>query len=205
MLHFNVENYQIVFYSEDDESKYITFGPISIDGVGEENQAVNVGAGEQVFRDKTGAALNFRTLQGGGSVTVSTVGDEIVIEGTGQTITQNASAPTATDDSAAGFDVGDVWLDTTAKEFYFLCDGTAGAAVWEQVTGQVWNEQIILASQAQISFLLTGIYNDPSSLMFFVNGVKADPSFINISGNTITWLNTEYIIDAGDCIVIQYR
>ncbi len=56
------------------------FAPL---GVGESNQAANVGTGAGVFRDKTGAVLNLRSLKGiGGLVTsVSGGGDEVEIDG----------------------------------------------------------------------------------------------------------------------------
>ncbi len=46
-------------------------------GAGETNLGANVGAGAQVFRDKTGVTLNFRTLVGVGDVTVTQVGDTV--------------------------------------------------------------------------------------------------------------------------------
>lgn len=39
-------------------------------------------------------------------------------------------APTATDDSAAGYSVGSIWLDTVAVAVHTCTDATAGAAVW---------------------------------------------------------------------------
>ena len=43
------------------------------------------------------------------------------------------AAPTANDDSADGYIVGCVWLDTTADQTYVCIDNTAAAAVWNQV------------------------------------------------------------------------
>lgn len=45
-----------------------------------------------------------------------------------------STAPTATDDSAAGFGVGSQWLDTVGDKIWFCTDATAGAAVWKGVT-----------------------------------------------------------------------
>ena len=42
-------------------------------------------------------------------------------------------APTATDDSAAGFGVGSQWLDTVGGTFWCCVDASAGAAVWKGV------------------------------------------------------------------------
>ena len=44
------------------------------------------------------------------------------------------TAPTITDDSAAGYGVGSCWLDTVAGKIWFCTDATAGAAVWKGVT-----------------------------------------------------------------------
>lgn len=41
--------------------------------------------------------------------------------------------PLPTDDSGSGYDVGSVWIDTTADEVYHCVDATATAAVWKQV------------------------------------------------------------------------
>ena len=43
------------------------------------------------------------------------------------------AAPTATDDSAAGYAVGSLWIDTTNDAAYICVDATAGAAVWKQI------------------------------------------------------------------------
>lgn len=46
------------------------------------------------------------------------------------------SAPTANDDASTGLGVGSVWIDTTPGDVYHLVDSTAGAAVWQRVTGR---------------------------------------------------------------------
>ncbi len=45
-----------------------------------------------------------------------------------------AVAPTATDDSVAGYGIGSQWLDAVAAKIWFCVDATAGAAVWKGVT-----------------------------------------------------------------------
>jgi hypothetical protein len=56
-------------------------GPdVSVAGVGEQNVGANVGAGDaDVYRDKTGVTLNFRTLSGGTGITVTENVDVIEI------------------------------------------------------------------------------------------------------------------------------
>lgn len=46
-----------------------------------------------------------------------------------------AVAPSATDDSSAGYEVGSLWVDTTANKAYVCVDDAVGAAVWTETTG----------------------------------------------------------------------
>lgn len=46
------------------------------------------------------------------------------------------TAPTTTDDSAAGYAVGSRWLDTTNDKAYVCLDDTATSAVWTEITLQ---------------------------------------------------------------------
>ncbi|RMH11105.1 MAG: hypothetical protein D6698_16910, partial [Gammaproteobacteria bacterium] len=43
------------------------------------------------------------------------------------------SAPTSTNDSAEGYQVGSFWLNTAGNSVYFCHDATVGAAVWERL------------------------------------------------------------------------
>tara|TARA_Y100000592_G_scaffold41962_2_gene66649 strand:+ start:7373 stop:9100 length:1728 start_codon:yes stop_codon:yes gene_type:complete len=45
------------------------------------------------------------------------------------------SAPSATDDSSAGYQVGSVWIDVTNDKAYFCVDATASNAVWNEAGG----------------------------------------------------------------------
>lgn len=54
----------------------------SAGGAGEVNTGANTGAGAGIFRDKTGAQLNFRSLVGGSGISISVDGDEITIQAT---------------------------------------------------------------------------------------------------------------------------
>lgn len=59
-------------------------------GGGEANDGANVGVGTgQVFRDKTGIFLNFRTLLQGSGITITTAGNEVTITGTGEANTMS--------------------------------------------------------------------------------------------------------------------
>lgn len=46
-----------------------------------------------------------------------------------------AVAPGVTDDEAAGYEVGSLWIDTVAEEAYVCIDASEGAAVWHQIDG----------------------------------------------------------------------
>tara|TARA_R100000995_G_C3484654_1_gene126464 strand:+ start:12793 stop:13893 length:1101 start_codon:yes stop_codon:yes gene_type:complete len=43
-------------------------------------------------------------------------------------------APTATDDSTLGYNVGSTWVDTTANEGYVCVDSSATAAIWSNIS-----------------------------------------------------------------------
>ncbi len=46
-----------------------------------------------------------------------------------------STAPTANDDSADGYAVGSLWVNTTLKQSYVCVDSTATAAVWKRIDG----------------------------------------------------------------------
>jgi len=76
------------------------FSPIAS---GEANTGANVGGGAEIYRDKTGAVLNMRTLVGSGDIVVSEVGDtvEVAHVDAGGDVTGPAGA---TDEAVAVFD-----------------------------------------------------------------------------------------------------
>lgn len=45
------------------------------------------------------------------------------------------AAPTVTDDTNAGYDLGSRWIDITNDEIYFCTDPAAGSAVWRRAVG----------------------------------------------------------------------
>lgn len=51
------------------------------------------------------------------------------------------SAPLVTSDTAAGYDVGSLWVDVTNDESYICVDATNGAAVWRLASGKIIEDE----------------------------------------------------------------
>ena len=52
----------------------------------------------------------------------------------------NASvAPAVSDDSASGYSIGSIWVDTTADIAYICVDASVGAAIWKAITPTMTN------------------------------------------------------------------
>ncbi len=125
-------------------------GDITADGV-------NVGGGEEVFRDSpTLGLLAFRTLVGGSGLVVAENGDVIEF--------------------------------STAFSF-------------------AWNKDTFTPTTGQVTFSLSTAPTDLDSLELDVNGVTYEGGGVDytVSGVTITWLNTEFSMLAGDRVVVRYR
>ena len=60
----------------------VTISAVGPDG-GEDNDGANVGTGEGIYRDKTGAIINLKSIKAGPNTTVSSTDDEITISATG--------------------------------------------------------------------------------------------------------------------------
>ena len=69
---------------------------------GEANTGANVGGGSEVFRDKIGTTLNFRTLVGTGDITVNESGDTIEIGGVFPVVDANVNKYAEAGDAAGG-------------------------------------------------------------------------------------------------------
>ena len=68
--------------------------------------------------------------------------------------TSATRAPTATDDSADGYRLGWLWIDTLQKVAYVLTDATVGAAVWVQLGLSLY--MIMSASSSEAESLSNG-------------------------------------------------
>lgn len=103
----------VYFYAKADGKVYIkddvgTETDLTAAGSGEANTASNVGAGDGVFKQKTGVNLEFKSLVAGTNVTLTPAADTITIAATGSsganTSLSNLVAPTALNESLI-FDV----------------------------------------------------------------------------------------------------
>jgi len=68
-------------------------------------------------------------------------------------------APSATDDSAAGYAVGSMWIDTTANSSYVCVDSTATTAIWNQIDGIPFKSNLTSVTQPSITDDLTAGYS----------------------------------------------
>lgn len=71
--------------------------------------------------------------------------------------------------------------------------------------GADWHTDEWYATAGQVSFLLSYPVLVVGSFSFVVNGVEYDdPESFTRSGQTVTWLNTQFVMDAGDHVVARY-
>ncbi len=75
------------------DGQTITIGPVLAIGAGEANTGANVGVGAGVFRDKTGVALNLRTIRGVGGIVTTVNGDQVDVDGSALAGTRSAFYP----------------------------------------------------------------------------------------------------------------
>ena len=67
-------------------------------------------------------------------------------------------------------------------------------------------EELIVDFDGQVTWSLNEGINSPEKTELFVNGIKSDYlGEFTISGNTVTWLNTHYIIETSDDLEIIYK
>jgi len=88
----------------------------------------------------------------------------------------NASAaPTANDDSANGFSVGSVWIDTTNDKAYICLDATATAAVWTETTAALASHTLDSTSHSDVASM-----TEAQGDILYYNG----SNWINLSAGT---------------------
>lgn len=130
------------------EKQVIRIGSAIPVGGGECNTGVNVGAGAGVFRDKVGAALNFRSLTGSSGIVVTAGADEVDIAG-----------------SSPSLPHGELWAEDQATDL-----SLPTLNQWEQYTQFEANGQGSGATpdytNGHITINTAGIYLVAASIMF---------------------------------------
>jgi len=70
---------------------------------------------------------------------------------------------------------------------------------------QPWVEDEFVASNGQVTFILSQAPSEMASFSLHVNGiVYDDDDDFTVSGTTVTWLNTLFAMDAGDKLLARY-
>lgn len=107
---------------------------------GEANTGANVGSGiGQIFRDKTGVALNFKTLKAGTNISLQNNADDVTISST----TGATQLDDLTDVTLSGVLYGHIlqfsgtqWQNTLFKSNSITCPGTDKISGYNNQTGQ---------------------------------------------------------------------
>jgi len=100
-------------------------------------------------------------------------------------------APTATDDSVAGYSVGSMWVDVTANISYVCVDSTATAAIWVKTTADVLNNFVATVppsatSDSAAGYAIGSIWYDTvaDDLYIAVTVAPAAASWMRVSNDT---------------------
>ena len=68
-----------------------------------------------------------------------------------------------------------------------------------------WVEDKFIATQGQIAFIISAVPTDAISFTLLVNGVFYDnPADYTVAGTTVAWLQTEFVLSAGDELHARY-
>jgi hypothetical protein len=143
---------------------------------GKIDSANNVGGANEIFKDKSGTTLNFRTISGGSNTTISTIGDVIKVDVTippdtntfvtGTTFTPNQAVLTRND----GFDV-------------LKLSGGSNVTLSNPSTNQIKIDVNIPAGVN--TFVTGGTYNDLTNTITLS---RNDGGTINITGVTDSYV-----------------
>jgi prefoldin subunit 5 len=167
----------------------------NLSGIGEVNTASNLGGGNGVFKQKTGANLEMRTLVAGTNTTITPVGDTLVFASTGggsarttatvnttnATLTVLATISTLTDNATNLIDVYIKAYQASAAQW----------GVWRRTLAvtKVAGTVVIREVNADVDKQSTGL--KPNSVTFTVSGGNVNINVTGIAATTITW-NTAY-------------
>lgn len=148
-------------------------------GGGEANTAANVGGGDGIYKNKTGANLNFKTLKAGSNVTLTPSADEILIASAGgsaypqqiQLVTADKTLSPA--DQGIIYQAGGILTLPAAAE-----NGTSYLIVGAT------NDLMIDTSSAVVIGLGIGTYAAPLRPSRFVN-------LVAFNAPSLMWMNAE--------------
>lgn len=181
------------------QHKNIDWSDLPGAGGGETNTGANVGVGAgQIFRDKTGTTINFRTLQSSGAtVTITTDGDIVNLESSGGGSSRIESSTTTTDATPTELEKINTLTDnaTNIVEVYVKAYSTAGLqwGVWKRTltVTKTLGAVTIQEVNADVDKTSTGL--KANDVTFTVNGGDIDVDVTGIAATIITW-NSAYEI-----------
>jgi len=75
-------------------------------------------------------------------------------------------APTANDDSSAGYAVGSEWIDTVASKAYVCVDISVGSAVWVETTALISGSANPGGANGQVQFNDVGVFGGEANFQF---------------------------------------
>lgn len=117
-------------------------------------------------------------------------------------ISTNSGSITADDPEQALSIVGTDGITVSAVEGVPDTIIISGAGILEES----WTEDEFTPTPAQITFAISSAPIDPASLFFIINGViYDDTSDYTVSGQTVTWLNTLFLMESEDKVLIRYQ
>ena len=113
---------------------------------------IEVGGGEEIFKEKSGNDLYFRTLSGGSNTTISTVGDLVKVD---------VTIPADTNTFVTGFTYNNANTFTIEQN-----DGSNFSASINTVTGLTVSGNLLVTDNTTLSGLTT-VYGDTPLLQLY--------------------------------------
>lgn len=108
------------------------------------------------------------------------------------------TAPTATDDSNAGYAVGSTWINTTADQAYVCVDATNGAAVWKETTAGAAGGEVNTASNVGAGGV--GVFKQKTGVNLEFRNINAGSSKISVTNDTG---NNEIDVDVVEANIVH--